>query len=111
MMGANTENSGDSPDVDFGFRDVDAREKPGLVRDLFDRVSDRYDLMNDLMSGGIHRLWKRQMIQWLNPVPGTTLLDVAGGSLLPGLANQPSPVRNLTPCSGPALEEMPNTDR
>ena len=79
-MDTNTGNSGDSPDVDFGFRNVDAREKPGLVRDLFDRVSDRYDLMNDLMSGGIHRLWKRQMIQWLNPAPGTTLLDVAGGT-------------------------------
>lgn len=64
----------------FGFRRVDAREKPGLVRDLFDRVAHRYDLMNDLMSGGLHRLWKRAMVAWLAPRPGATVLDVAGGT-------------------------------
>ncbi|MEI7573323.1 MAG: class I SAM-dependent methyltransferase, partial [Phenylobacterium sp.] len=42
----------------FGFRDVDPREKPGLVRGVFDRVASRYDLMNDVMSAGVHRLWK-----------------------------------------------------
>ena len=66
--------------ADFGFRRVDEHEKPGLVRDLFDRVADRYDLMNDLMSGGIHRLWKREMVAWLAPRPGTAVLDVAGGT-------------------------------
>ena len=64
----------------FGFRDVDAEEKPSLVRDVFERVADRYDLMNDLMSGGIHRLWKSAMIAWLAPPPEIRLLDVAGGT-------------------------------
>ena len=64
----------------FGYRDVDEREKPRLVRDLFGRVASRYDLMNDLMSGGIHRLWKREMVDWLALRPGQSLLDVAGGT-------------------------------
>ena len=66
--------------ADFGFRRVGEHEKPGLVRDLFDRVAGRYDLMNDLMSGGIHRLWKREMVAWLAPRPGMAVLDVAGGT-------------------------------
>ncbi len=64
----------------FGYRDVEADQKPRLVRDLFGRVAGRYDLMNDLMSGGIHRLWKREMVDWLAPRPGQSLLDVAGGT-------------------------------
>lgn len=64
----------------FGFRDVDPDEKPGLVRGVFDSVARRYDLMNDLMSGGIHRLWKRALIDWLHPRPGQHLIDVAGGT-------------------------------
>jgi demethylmenaquinone methyltransferase/2-methoxy-6-polyprenyl-1,4-benzoquinol methylase len=64
----------------FGFRRVEASEKPHLVRDVFERVAGRYDLMNDLMSGGIHRLWKRELIDWLAPRPGELLLDVAGGT-------------------------------
>jgi len=64
----------------FGFRRVEAGEKPALVRGLFERVAGRYDLMNDLMSGGIHRLWKAAMIDWLAPRPGQLLLDVAGGT-------------------------------
>ena len=66
--------------ADFGFRRVGEDEKPGLVRDLFDRVAGRYDLMNDLMSGGVHRLWKREMVAWLAPRPGMAVLDVAGGT-------------------------------
>ena len=66
--------------VSFGFRDVDAGEHGGLVRDVFDSVAGRYDLMNDLMSGGLHRLWKSALIDWLNPRPGNTLIDVAGGT-------------------------------
>ena len=50
------------------------------MRDVFDSVATRYDLMNDLMSGGIHRFWKAAMIDWLNPRPGMTLLDVGGGT-------------------------------
>ena len=64
----------------FGFRRVEAEEKPALVRGVFERVAGRYDLMNDLMSGGIHRLWKAELIDWLNPRPGELLLDVAGGT-------------------------------
>ena len=64
----------------FGYRDVPEAEKPQLVRALFSRVSERYDLMNDLMSGGVHRLWKRTMVDWLAPRPGIRLLDVAGGT-------------------------------
>ena len=54
----------------FGFRRVDAAEKTELVRGVFSSVASRYDLMNDLMSGGIHRLWKGAMIDWLNPRNG-----------------------------------------
>lgn len=64
----------------FGFRTVGVSEKPSLVRDVFDSVASRYDLMNDLMSGGIHRFWKAAMIDWLNPRPDMTLLDVGGGT-------------------------------
>jgi len=64
----------------FGYREVDPSEKPGLVRGVFDSVAGRYDLMNDLMSGGVHRLWKRSMIDWLHPRPGQHLIDVAGGT-------------------------------
>ncbi len=66
--------------VDFGYRRIEAEDKPHLVRGLFDRVAKRYDLMNDLMSAGAHRFWKRQMIDWLAPKPGLCLLDVAGGT-------------------------------
>jgi demethylmenaquinone methyltransferase/2-methoxy-6-polyprenyl-1,4-benzoquinol methylase len=64
----------------FGARDVAAPEKAGLVRDVFTSVAGRYDLMNDLMSAGIHRLWKDQMVATLNPRPGQAFLDVAGGT-------------------------------
>jgi demethylmenaquinone methyltransferase / 2-methoxy-6-polyprenyl-1,4-benzoquinol methylase len=68
------------PAATFGFRDVDASEKPGLVRGVFDRVARRYDLMNDLMSGGVHRLWKDAVAARLNPQPGETIIDCAGGT-------------------------------
>ena len=55
-------------------------EKSGLVRALFDSVAPRYDLMNDLMSAGIHRWWKSEMLASLKPRPGQRLLDVAGGT-------------------------------
>jgi demethylmenaquinone methyltransferase / 2-methoxy-6-polyprenyl-1,4-benzoquinol methylase len=64
----------------FGFRDVPEAEKDGLVREIFSKVAARYDLMNDLMSGGIHRIWKDAMVEWLNPQPGWQALDVAGGT-------------------------------
>ena len=64
----------------FGFREVPAEEKAGLVRGLFDRVANRYDLMNDLMSLGVHRLWKNQFVRKLKPRPGQHVLDMAGGT-------------------------------
>ena len=64
----------------FGERTVPEGEKAGLVRGVFTSVASRYDVMNDLMSGGIHRLWKDAMMDWLAPRPGQRLLDVAGGT-------------------------------
>jgi demethylmenaquinone methyltransferase/2-methoxy-6-polyprenyl-1,4-benzoquinol methylase len=68
------------PSATFGFKDVDPAAKPGLVRGVFDRVARRYDLMNDLMSGGVHRLWKDATAARLNPQPGETIVDCAGGT-------------------------------
>ena len=64
----------------FGAREVREDEKAGLVQDVFSSVASRYDLMNDLMSGGIHRLWKDAMMDWLAPHGRKRLLDVAGGT-------------------------------
>jgi len=64
----------------FGARDVPEAEKEGLVREVFSSVARRYDLMNDLMSGGVHRLWKDALVEWLNPQPGQRIIDVAGGT-------------------------------
>jgi demethylmenaquinone methyltransferase/2-methoxy-6-polyprenyl-1,4-benzoquinol methylase len=64
----------------FGFRTVMADEKSAFVRNVFDGVADRYDLMNDLMSLGSHRIWKAAMINCLNPRPGQVILDVGGGT-------------------------------
>ncbi len=66
--------------VDFGFKQVPVGAKKALVRDVFDKVAARYDLMNDLMSVGIHRLWKAELIDRMRPKPGEHLLDVAGGT-------------------------------
>ena len=66
--------------MDFGFREVDALEKADLVRAVFDSVAPNYDRMNDLMSLGIHRLWKRIFVSDLRPRAADTLLDLAGGT-------------------------------
>lgn len=71
---------GDRDTTDFGYREVDRNEKAGLVGAVFDSVASRYDLMNDLMSGGIHRLWKRFTIELSAVRPGHTVLDIAGGT-------------------------------
>jgi demethylmenaquinone methyltransferase/2-methoxy-6-polyprenyl-1,4-benzoquinol methylase len=70
----------DNRTASFGFRDVPETEKEGLVREVFSSVASRYDLMNDVMSGGVHRIWKDAMVEWLNPQPGWRVLDVAGGT-------------------------------
>ena len=66
--------------ADFGFRTVPRDAKKPLVRAVFDSVAPRYDLMNDLMSLGIHRAWKRAFVAALDPRPNRTLLDLAGGT-------------------------------
>jgi len=78
------------PKVDFGYEQVPPEEKAGRVRGVFDSVADNYDLMNDLMSGGLHRLWKRFTLSQAGLRPGQRALDVAGGTgdLAAGLARQ-----------------------
>lgn len=70
----------DNKTTHFGFQTVAEDQKAGLVQGVFSSVASRYDIMNDLMSGGIHRLWKDAMMDWLAPRPGQQLLDVAGGT-------------------------------
>ncbi|MBM7066470.1 bifunctional demethylmenaquinone methyltransferase/2-methoxy-6-polyprenyl-1,4-benzoquinol methylase UbiE [Actibacterium sp. 188UL27-1] len=70
----------DARTTHFGNQTVAEDEKAGLVQGVFSSVASRYDVMNDLMSGGIHRLWKDAMMDWLAPRPGQRLLDVAGGT-------------------------------
>lgn len=64
----------------FGYDPIDPKEKAAKVRDVFDSVAARYDLMNDLMSMGVHRLWKQAMVDWLAPRRGLSHLDLAGGT-------------------------------
>ena len=64
----------------FGYQDVSADDKANLVRDVFDSVASRYDIMNDLMSAGLHRLWKRHTIAQAAVRPGDVVLDLAGGT-------------------------------
>lgn len=75
------ETAGDGPaTTHFGYQEVPEADKGARVRGVFESVAARYDLMNDLMSGGVHRLWKAAMIDWLSPRPGQRLVDVAGGT-------------------------------
>ena len=78
MTDASSSSDGDT--ASFGFREVPRAEKPFLVRGVFDSVARRYDLMNDAMSLGVHRVWKNLTITRANPQPGELLIDVAGGT-------------------------------
>jgi demethylmenaquinone methyltransferase/2-methoxy-6-polyprenyl-1,4-benzoquinol methylase len=74
---------GESATAAFGFREVPADARQGLVNDVFSSVAGRYDLMNDLMSGGLHRLWKDDLVAWLAPPKSARrfdLIDEAGGT-------------------------------
>src|SRR5947207_14477338 len=74
---------GEGDTAAFGFRQVAADARQGLVNDVFSTVAGRYDLMNDLMSGGLHRLWKDDLVAWLAPPKSGRrfdLIDVAGGT-------------------------------
>ncbi len=73
-------NTPDEKTVSFGFEDVTPDEKVTRVKGVFRSVAAKYDVMNDLMSAGVHRLWKHDTIARLNPQPGERLLDIAGGT-------------------------------
>ena len=75
-----SQNTGHDETTHFGYQTVRSEEKRHLVRGVFESVARRYDLMNDVMSGGFHRLWKSALIDWLHPRPGERHLDVAGGT-------------------------------
>ncbi|MEP5758553.1 MAG: bifunctional demethylmenaquinone methyltransferase/2-methoxy-6-polyprenyl-1,4-benzoquinol methylase UbiE [Litoreibacter sp.] len=64
----------------FGFKNVPEDQKAGMVHGVFTNVASKYDIMNDVMSGGVHRVWKDAMMDWLAPRRGQRLLDVAGGT-------------------------------
>ena len=72
--------SKESSDTHFGFKTVPEADKAGMVHGVFSSVASRYDVMNDVMSAGVHRLWKDAMMDWLAPRSGQRLLDVAGGT-------------------------------
>lgn len=82
-MSANTENQGkpvEGGTTHFGYEKVPETDKAARVGSVFSNVATRYDLMNDLMSAGIHRLWKAALIDWLNPRDGMSIVDVGGGT-------------------------------
>ena len=66
--------------IDFGFKKINIDEKEELVNNIFNSVSSKYDLMNDISSLGFHRLWKQQLINWIAPQSNQSLLDIAGGT-------------------------------
>ncbi|KAG1665497.1 hypothetical protein FOA52_009758 [Chlamydomonas sp. UWO 241] len=75
-----TSSSRGGPSIDFGFTEVPRGDKQSLVAGVFSSVAKSYDVMNDLMSGGMHRLWKDRLVETLRPFPGQAHLDVAGGT-------------------------------
>ncbi|TYP68459.1 2-octaprenyl-6-methoxy-1,4-benzoquinone methylase /demethylmenaquinone methyltransferase [Stutzerimonas stutzeri] len=80
MEQANGKRMTDNRQTHFGFQTVDEDQKAGMVHQVFSSVASKYDVMNDLMSVGIHRVWKTAMMDWLAPRDGQHLLDVAGGT-------------------------------
>ncbi|MDD3029152.1 MAG: bifunctional demethylmenaquinone methyltransferase/2-methoxy-6-polyprenyl-1,4-benzoquinol methylase UbiE [Alphaproteobacteria bacterium] len=103
MAGANPESRW------FGFRPVDESEKTNLVRGVFSSVASRYDLMNDLMSCGLHRLWKDLFVRRMNPKKGQSFLDVAGGTgdIAQRIYRKTKGKANITVCDiNPAMLEQ-----
>jgi len=78
LQGEMTDNS--EKTTHFGYKDVPEADKAGMMHGGFSNVASKYDIMNDVMSGGVHRLWKDAMMDWLAPRAGQRLLDVAGGT-------------------------------
>lgn len=89
----------------FGYRKIDPAKKAGLVRQVFENVAPSYDLMNDLMSLGIHRLWKRRLVNMVKPKAGEVILDVAGGTGdIAFLMHREAPKASITVCDiNPAM--------
>ncbi len=79
-MSSTQQTSSDNNTIDFGFTEVPLEEKVKKVKGVFDSVAENYDLMNDVMSFGIHRLWKKHTIELSGIRPGKTVLDLAGGT-------------------------------
>lgn len=77
-QGPMTDNSDNT--THFGYREVPEDQKAGMVHGVFTNVASKYDIMNDVMSGGVHRIWKDAMMDWLAPRSSQRLLDVAGGT-------------------------------
>ncbi|MFM8615051.1 MAG: class I SAM-dependent methyltransferase, partial [Alphaproteobacteria bacterium] len=69
-----------APETDFGYRKIPKAEKAGMVRAVFESVAPKYDVMNDLMSLGVHRVWKRIFVNAIGAGPHDALLDLAGGT-------------------------------
>jgi len=94
--------------IDFGFTQVPESEKARKVADVFDSVATRYDVMNDLMSGGLHRLWKRFALSRVAAKPGMRVLDIAGGTgdLAKSMAHDVGPLGQvwLTDINGSMLK-------
>lgn len=82
----------------FGFSEIAAPEKAGRVKAVFDAVAGRYDIMNDVMSFGLHRSWKADFISWLGPRAGMQLLDLAGGTGDIALRAYEKGCRDVTVC-------------
>ena len=70
----------DNSNIDFGYKFVKTKEKQRLVNNVFNSVATKYDLMNDITSFGIHRVWKNDLINWLSPQKNQSLADIAGGT-------------------------------
>jgi demethylmenaquinone methyltransferase/2-methoxy-6-polyprenyl-1,4-benzoquinol methylase len=77
---SNPEHTPNEGEASFGYKNVKAEEKAGMVADIFSNVAANYDLMNDAMSGGMHRLWKDRFVRRVKPQKGEDILDVAGGT-------------------------------
>ncbi|MGF1552245.1 MAG: class I SAM-dependent methyltransferase [Paracoccaceae bacterium] len=99
----------DDATTHFGAETIPEAEKAGRVHGVFSSVAARYDLMNDLMSAGIHRYWKDRMVDWLRPRPGSRTLDVAGGTgdIAFRIRRRQGPAGHVTVCdlTGAMLEE------
>jgi demethylmenaquinone methyltransferase/2-methoxy-6-polyprenyl-1,4-benzoquinol methylase len=77
---SNPEHTPNEGEASFGYKNVKAEEKAGMVADIFSNVAANYDLMNDAMSGGMHRLWKDRFVRRVKPQKDEDILDVAGGT-------------------------------